>query len=171
MGPWQLPPQVPIVGLLFVSGRKLNFKLRHHSLKFSFRAETKLETFPRDPEWWWRGFGGGGGEGKLLSLSLFTRFTVSIEKTQDGFSLSGGRLTRKQTTRRKVQSVTLVTQTKLPALKPHADCRPTPDGPMAPGCPHLVTPSCSPATKRTPLRRHMREDSSISCTRLLEHCL
>ena len=73
--------------------------------------------------------------------------------------------------RRKGQSVTLVTQTKLPALKPPADCRPTPDGPMAPGCPHLVAPSCSPATKRTPLRRHMREDSSISCTRLLEHCL
>ena len=73
--------------------------------------------------------------------------------------------------RDKGRTVRSVTQTKLPALKPHADCRPTPDGPKAPGCPHLVTPSCSPATKRTPLRRHKREDSSISCTRLLEHCL
>ena len=31
----------------------------------------------------------------------------------------------------KESTVTLVTQTKLPALKPHADCRPTLDGPMA----------------------------------------
>ena len=73
--------------------------------------------------------------------------------------------------REKESTVILVTQTKLPANKPPADCRPTPGGPKAPGCPHLVTPSCSPATKRTPLRRHKREDSSISCTRLLEHCL
>ena len=68
--------------------------------------------------------------------------------------------------RRKVQSVT-----KLPALKPPVDCRPTPDGPMAPwlpapGDPLLFTSDEANAFAAAHTRRQLH-----LLHQLLEHCL